>query len=524
VISRWRLFAGLLLASSTTPITAIAAPAQPQRQFDVNEYWVEGNTVLSNEEIEETVYPFLGPDRTIADIDGARDALNALYRTKGYPTVTAEIPVQHVKDGIIILQVVERRVGQLTVSNSHYHDIGAIKKSAPSLAAGTVPNVKLVQRDIINLNQDPDRTVVPALHAGRAPNTIDVDLQVQDELPVHATLEVDNRQSQDTTPLRVDGSLTYGNLWQRGDSATIGFQVAPQRTSDALVESASYLFHIPNSQLSILGSYSNSNSDVSTLGSTNVTGKGQQAGFRLLVPLPGSAGFVQTFSIGADWKDYQQNITLGDESSTAPVTYYPVTATYEAGWNSINAQTDFTVSVTAAALGLGSDRSAFDNKRFDATPDFSYVHLQLSRTQTIPRGFQLFGSLQGQLSGQPLVSNEQFYLGGLDSVRGYQESEALGDSGVSLQTEIRTPSLADLIGSKVNDLRLFAFYDAGTTRINDPLPGQQVVTTLSSTGAGVRIRLFSDLNGELIGSRTLQTGPATHAGDNRVLFRVYLNM
>ncbi len=490
----------------------------------VNEYWVEGNTLLPDEEVEEAVYPFLGPGRTVSDVDGARDALTALYKSKGYPTVMAQVPVQHVRDGIVVIDVVERRIGQLTVSNSHYHDINAIKRSAPSLAPGTVPNIKLVQRDIVNLNQEQDRTVIPALRAGRAPNTIDVDLQVQDAPPVHATLELDNRQSQDTTPLRLDGSLTYDNLWQRGDSATIGFQVAPDHPADAEVFSASYLFHIPSSALSLLGSYVNSNSNVTSLGSTNVIGKGQQAGVRLLVPLTDAPGFVQTFSFGADWKDYHQNITLGDSVSAAPVTYFPFTATYQADWNAANAQTDFTVSAVAAILGLGSNRVAFDNARFEATPDFIYMRGQVSRTQTIPRGFQLYGSLQFQLSGQPLITNEQFDLGGLDSVRGYLEAEGLGDTGVDLQTELRTPSFAKMAGPHVDDLRAFVFYDAGAARINDPLPDQQVVTSLSSVGAGVRIRLLNDLNGELIGSRSLQTGPATHAGDNRVLFRVYLNM
>jgi hemolysin activation/secretion protein len=501
-------------------------PASPlaQHHFDISEYWVEGNTVLPDELVEETVYPFLGPGRTLSDIYGARDALTALYKSKGYPTVTAEIPVQRVSGGIVVIQLVERRVGQLIVSNAHYHDINAIKRAAPSLAPGTVPNIKLVQRDIINLNQDPDRTVVPALRPGRAPDTLDVDLQVQDQLPLHATLELNNRQSQDTTPLRLSGSLTYDNLWQRGDSATIGFQVAPQNPSDATVESASYLFHIPGSQLSLLGSYVNSNSNVTTLGSTNVAGKGQQAGFRLIVPLPGAPGFVQSFNIGMDWKDYSQNITLGDSASSAPVTYYPITATYEADWNGTNEQTDFTVSAVAGVLGLGSDRQDFDNGRFDATPDFSYVRAQVSRTQTLPRGFQIFGSLQAQLAGQPLLTYEQFNLGGLNSVRGYLESEALGDSGIGLQSEFRSPSLAGFVSPKVNDLRLFAFYDAGSARINDPLPGQRAVMALSSAGAGMRVQFLGDLNGELIGSRTLQSGPATHAGDNRVLFRVYLNM
>ena len=54
----------------------------------------------------------------------------------------------------------------------------------------------------------------------------------------------------------------------------------------------------------------------------------------------------------------------------------------------------------------------------------------MSHTHELPEGFQLFGKMQGQVADGPLVSSEQFSIGGLDTVRGYLESEALGDNGV----------------------------------------------------------------------------------------------
>ena len=112
------------------------------------------------------------------------------------------------------------------------------------------------------------------------PNTVDVDLQVQDKIPFHASLELNNQRSVDTTPLRVSGNVTYDNLWQRGDSATLGFSLAPERPDDAAVISTSYLFRIPDSTVSLLVSFLHSNSDVSTVGTTDVIGKGDVAGFR----------------------------------------------------------------------------------------------------------------------------------------------------------------------------------------------------------------------------------------------------
>ena len=46
-------------------------------------------------------------------------------------------------------------------------------------------------------------------------------------------------------------------------------------------------------------------------------------------------------------------------------------------------------------------------------------------------GFAVRARISGQWSEYPLVNNEQFALGGLDTVRGYLEAETLGDSGVA---------------------------------------------------------------------------------------------
>ncbi len=77
----------------------------------------------------------------------------------------------------------ELKVGQLRVKNSRYFDLDRIKDSAPSLKEGSVPNFTDVTKDIVSLNQWPDRRVTPALRAGVTPGTVDVDLNVEDKAP-----------------------------------------------------------------------------------------------------------------------------------------------------------------------------------------------------------------------------------------------------------------------------------------------------------------------------------------------------
>lgn len=96
--------------------TLIEADAgTPARLVDVNEYVVRGNTVLDARDIEEAVYAFLGPQRSLTDIEGARDALQQRYQAKGYQSVFVELPEQQVEGGVVYLQVSETRIGRVRV-------------------------------------------------------------------------------------------------------------------------------------------------------------------------------------------------------------------------------------------------------------------------------------------------------------------------------------------------------------------------------------------------------------------------
>jgi hemolysin activation/secretion protein len=515
----------LLCAALGAPSAWAAAPdaaAPPVRHFDIEEYRVEGNTLLSPAEIEAAVYDYLGPGRTAEDVEHARAALEKLYQSKGYATVSAAVPVQRVANGVVVLTVSERKVGRLRVTGSRYFLLSAVRAGTPSLAEGQVPNLNDVKRDILALNQWPDRSVTPVLRPGRAPDTVDVDLQVTDHLPLHGSLELNNRESADTRPLRVAGSLTYGNLWQRGDSATIFFELAPQHPSDALAYSASYLFHIPGTNLSLLTSYFHSDSNVTAVGGTDVVGKGDIVGGRLLVPVVAEAGGTQTFSVGFDHKSFNQQLNATGSVSTVPIEYTTLAASYQASLIGERATTNGTLGVVAGLRPLSDTPDVFNNNRANGQPDFFTVRVAADRVQELPYGLQAAARAQALASPDPLIANEQFSLGGLDTVRGYKESEVLGDYGGSLQLELRSPQLADRLGGgPINNLRLHAFYDAGAVAIYQPLSQQRGHYVLSSAGAGVRVRLYDHLNGEVQDAVTFSDGQVTRGGSDHILFRFF---
>lgn len=523
--------------AETTPAKNAADPAKPaapEARFDIDEFRVEGADNLPQIEVEAAVYPFLGPNRSAQDVEKARAAVEKAYHDKGLQTVSVAVPQQDAQRGFIVLKVTESRVGRLRVKGSRYFDLKNIKDNAPSLKEGTLPNFQDVTKDIVALNRWADRRITPALRAGVAPGTVDVDLNVEDTYPLHGSVELNNKQSPSTTPLRTSVSMHYDNLWQLGHSMTWTYQVAPMNPKDAMVISGSYLARTEIDWLSVLVYGLVSDSSVATVGGANVVGPGQVVGGRAVLTLPSRGDLFQTLSLGIDYKDFKQSLKLGSDAFDSPVTYVPLVGTYGATWQGEGHLTQLNATITAGLRGIGSSRDEFDAKRFDATASFITLHADISHTQDFAGGFQLYGKLQGQAADQPLVSSEQFSLGGQDTVRGYLESEVLGDYGVAGTLELRTPNLAQYLEQKLpnpigdpikynafDDWRFFAFVDGANTRIHEPLTDQQSHFDLASYGVGMRMKTLRYLNSIIFVGVPLTSQQVTVANHPRFSFRVW---
>ncbi|MDQ8728093.1 ShlB/FhaC/HecB family hemolysin secretion/activation protein [Bradyrhizobium sp. LHD-71] len=522
--------------AQTDPAGQEAAPvSQPasstNQRFDIDEFRVDGADKLPQIEVEEAVYPFLGPKRNADDVEKARAALEKAYHDKGFQTVSVAVPAQNVASRVVVLKVVEGKVGRLRVTNSRYFDVDRIKKQASSLKEGTLPNFNEVTKDIVALNQWSDRRITPALRAGVTPGTVDVDLNVEDKFPLHASVEVNNRQSPNTTATRVNATVKYDNLWQLGHSLSASYQIAPQRPEDAQVLSGSYLARVTD-WTSVLVYGVDSKSDVATIGGMNVVGPGQILGGRVVMTLPTRDNFFHSLSLGVDYKHFGQTVNLGTDTFSTPITYYPANASYGATWQNEGALTQLNLGFTFNLRGPGSQFDDYWNKRAFADSNFFHFNADLSHTHDLPEGFQLFGRVKGQVSDGPQISSEQFSLGGVDTVRGYLESETIGDNGIAGTLEIRSPDFGPMLQSHIkdetgqgparfttfNEWRVFGFVDAGHATIYRPLEEQQSRFDMWSYGVGTRFKLFDYLQGMVALAVPMVSQGETGAKDPRVLF------
>ncbi|MEW6219719.1 MAG: ShlB/FhaC/HecB family hemolysin secretion/activation protein [Thermodesulfobacteriota bacterium] len=498
-------------------------PVDEEVRFAITGFVARGNTILRPEELEEVLADFTGEERTAQDVEAARQALEARYHQEGYPAVLVNIPPQEVAEGQVILEVVESVVGEVIVTGNRHVTSQQITRRLPSLAAGQVLYLPVVQEELLRLNRGRDLTVTPTLKPGARPGTVDVELAVEDRLPVHGSLEWNNRASPNTTASRLNAGISYDDLWRRGHSLALQAQVTPEDPDEAQLAALSYLLPAPwhpDQMLALFALWS----DSATAFGDGFLAKGQGflVGARWVLPLPGYRAYSHNITTGFDYKDFDESLELGDglPAQETPVAYVPLYASYNASLPDASGSSSASAGLVAAFRGLGSSLDEFRDKRADSRGNFLVVTMGLERQQRLPAGFGLDLQVDGQMTDQPLVANEQYAAGGMTSVRGYRESEVAGDTAVHASAELTARDLGPLLGSKDDRLVPYAFWDWAELRIRDALPGQEDHFGLAGFGLGVRGRFFSGLEFQLDWATALMDAGEIDRGEKRLHFRV----
>ncbi|KAI3488924.1 hypothetical protein L1887_46954 [Cichorium endivia] len=455
--------AALALAVGMAAANADETPAEAQRKVDIAEYVVRGNSVLDARAIEEA----------------------EAYQSRGYQSVYVELPEQQVADGVVYLQVSETKVGRVRVVGAKHYSPLEVREEVPALAEGAVPNFEQVQSQLADLNRTPGRQVVPLVREGQRPGTMG-------RRPQGRGQEALARQpGPEQRPQRRHQGSALGGL-HRSRQPLAG-------RPPGLADPGS-----PHRRSAMTPNGYKSDSDVATVGGTNVVGRGHSYGLALTYSLPPSAKLVPCPEPGRRLQGLRG--TRGPRRQRRPRA----------------------AQVRAADLLL--HRLPLHRKRPDQPrPEPGGWHSQLPRLrqrrrrlrlQTLPGRLQLRGAegrpephriFSGdwqagakaafQLASGPLVSNEQFSAGGATSVRGYLAAEATGDDGAALSLEARTPSLSGWLGKGASqyleEWRFYLFADGAHLRVQDTQAEQQDDFTLASVGIGTRMRLGEWLSGSV---------------------------
>lgn len=511
-------------SSGQAPASGAAAAAP---RFDVLEYEVEGNTVLQVEAVEQAVMPHLGPQRGMAAVEAARDALDRAYQQGGWLSVVVDIPEQQLRDGVVRLRVTEGRVGSLRITGARYFAQGWIRHKVPALTPGEVPNFNAVQAQLATVNRTEDRRVQPVLRPGRVPGTLEVELKVQDQLPLSGSVELSNRHAKDTVPWRLSATVRYDNLFQREHSLALTLSTAPEDTRQARVLALNY--SVPTDDGGAwLGYLVASDSLVEPLGSS-VIGKGSSLGLRRVLPLPaprgagGRASLQHSLTLGLDYKDLQQRVLVGTDTISSPLRYLPLSLLWSGSTDFDRSSAQASLGLTLAARGLlprtvdcaDLPQDQFACSRRNADGSFAVLKGDWrQRWRLGSGGWGLITRAGLQLASGPLVSGEQYALGGADTVRGYRESELVVDQALLGQLALRSPNLSRLVSGPppapvagaaadlpagpggLTELVASAWLEAAHGQLIDPALGQAASAGLAGAGMGLQWRLGARWDGQ----------------------------
>ncbi len=493
--------------------------------FEIIGFTVEGNTLLTEDIMSDVLGNFVGENKTGVDVEKARDGLESYYHKLGYPAVQVGVPAQTVEDGLVRLKVIESRIRNVRVTGNRYFTRESVLKRLPSLKPGSIIYLPRLIQEFGLANRNADMKISPLMNPGREQGTIDIDIKVKDKLPFHGNVEFNNRSSHSTTDYRINGSLRYDNLWQKEHSFSIQYQTSPEDTDEVALLAESYVLPSPwNSDhlIALFGVWSDS--DTAFGEGFEVTGKGSIYGARYIIPLPALSNLYHNVTLGVDYKDFNEDVNFEDadqEGMKTPIAYLPFLVSYSATRSDKMGKSELSLGLNFALRNLVTDQREFEIKRYKSRGDYLYLTAGIERTHKLPFEMGLYAKLDGQITSEPLISNEQYTAGGMESVRGYRESELSGDHALHGNLEIIFPELLGCFGikSKIN-ATLYYFYDFARLWKKNPLPGEEKYTGIQSVGYGVKGLLYKGLEYRFDWAYALEDTDKVQSGTDSCHFRL----
>lgn len=515
------LVLSLMLAcafSTIPPVHAATAGDSDELRFPIKAYQVNGNSLLKADVIDRLLQPYTGSARSFSDIEAAREALQHAYQTAGYSAVAVTLPEQTLQGGIVNLTVVEAHLATIYIANGRHYDRANVLNSLPALVVGQVPNMHRVDEELTLANDNPGKTTAVVLRKGVEPNTINASVQVQDSKPWRTFFTLDNSGNAQTGKFRLGLGYQYANVANRDQVLTLQYLTSPDHLSSVSAYGAGY--HIPlyslGDSLDLFAGYANINAGtVAQLFS--VSGKGSIFGLRYNQHLSDTARYKQQLIYGIDYRAYRNDISFVGTPIGHDVTVHPLSLAYSGRYSATQGECNFALTALQnIAGGAHGNRADFALARTGASADYRLLRLTTDCRRAIGAAWQIRLKSSGQYTSQPLVPGEQFGLGGLHSVRGFDERQFAGDKGLQVSLELYSPDVSHVVSLNNASLRGLVFYDAGFVSLNDAQAGDIAHTNISSAGFGLRVGVAKRLSLELDYAHILRAGNSSLSDHNRV--------
>lgn len=459
----------------------------------------------------------------------------AYYRQRGYILAQAFVPEQDVVDGVVLVQVLEGRLADVQVEGNARYSAKILERPFKALIGEPIDK-DAIESALLTLTNYPGLTAFGVLGSGREVGTSRLTVRVQAEDRVRFETALDNYGSQYAGEYRGQAILTFNNVVGRADRLQlIGLYALDADHSDTngvyggldyeiplfSPRDALRFMHLTNAYT--VGAEQAGLITSDTEGETQVSEVGYRHDFartRL-----GSASLGVAFNVkrsefrAPPARIYEDNLT---------------TARLDAQWDRVDTRfrgvNQFAFSYTHGFNDLLGSMGEYDPatgaSRLGASGEFDKISIHVQRQQRLSQNTSLVLKVDGQYSDDPLVSLEQFSLGGPSSVRAYAVAEALAETGGVASLELifgapgfaYRPAFGGYNWGQVLQISLFADYAYG--ELNEPLLGSQDSSVeLSGVGLGLQISVPSRMFARFDVATPLSSRPTGNDRDPQVYFR-----
>ena len=393
------------------------------------------------------------------------DALNAVYEKKGYSVCKAYLPPQRIHEGMVHVGLLEGKTGNVVINGLRHTRKGYVANRI-KLEPGKVANTDALTDRLQRFNATNDVQLRILVHAGEKPGTTDYEIAAVEPKSNHAvSLYVDNAGYETSGRWREGIFYTMRSVTGQRDALRLSYL----RSKGTNIFGANYSLPVNNlgTMLDFDYGYNTTKITKGNLKSAGVKGRSYAAGLTLRHPL-----------LVDDKRRYEVGLQFLHQNSYTDVNSYRA---LDDTRNTYIPYISFTHYGKSSVL-YHKHSIAFTNydNQYNTGDSYAAYKLDAIYQKQLGGGQMLSARLNAQVASQSknMSSSDMFYIGGANSVRGYEESFLSGSQGFNASLSWLVPL------DKKRIFNAFAFFDYGRVFGNETTQAA-LDQTLYSTGVGL---------------------------------------
>lgn len=453
----------------------------------------EGNTIFKDNILKKCVLNNINQNLSMNGVLNLCACIKAFYVKKGYFLARTYCPPQEVEKGILKIKILEGNLGDILVINNKKYKTAFIKGYFERFLDKPINYYSLMEA-LLLVNENLKLEVGSVFKKGKKYGTVDLVLQVKDELPLTIYIDENNYGSLFTSKYRSGAKAEVGNLLTNGDVLTIT-QVFGNPFNALYFSLYDYKLPLTKRGTLLDFSYLFSLFSVNQLEELNLQGRSDIFSTEITQAIYRTKLLNMDFYSSFDIKQIE-NFSLGDATSRDDLRNLNLGLSLDY-IDSIKGRTylDFTTCIGIPSFLGGSKAVDPNSSRPGAGARFAIFRLDLIRLQQVVHDQFIYFHLNTQITANKLPLPEQIFIGGMPTIRGYRLANALGDKGYYFNLEYRMPFLF-LANNKVpllkknwkDFLQIIGFFDNGQVFLTgSSTSNEKNKVSLSSIGFGLRV-------------------------------------